>query len=1768
MSYYQGGQYQQPFQNQPPYDQYVDQYGQPYGPPPGQNDSYAGQYGSQPAYPGQPTYDQYQGGGGPVQQLNASYSDSYHSPRSTSFGDHYGSPQQQYDPQNYQPSYNPQAYAQQSPQQSSIPGYNPQAYASPTQSHYGQQQYNPAAYAETPAGTNGSAATAPYGYSPAMYSGSTFSPPQTAYGQSPPQTYSPHQQYNPQLPSHPYSSYGQPSMPPQRSATYYTSSTTSPQVSMPYPTSTESHGRPHSQSFSTSTRSLRNEHRRAQVTPQLSNYYNQTTQPSPPSRQSPSPLRADMLSPPNSTPGPTPPAHTSYGSYGQVSRSNTLDRHPQSRPLPGPPEPDIEPGYFQQGGSHEMTHEEAEALSQEELFSQVENAVRNAGSARNSHSSRRSQGRSPSISIVQPPYPTDEQPTPLFTAVPPQASRMGRQGSVVNGHLSPASASAHAPPEPQYSDESDAEAAQGLAMMQMAEEDDRRRQSVSGSMGGQTRFNGYGSLRQPRSTAAGGASDSDDYGAVDVSALGGGYDVGAMSYGGDPSQLTVTSSHPSENANGVEYTPPVSSQHSSMRRSHASQSSQISARSAYNYQMDSVHPFPPFNPDARVDAGGTGGLAEPTSLGRRQSYDEGDEFSFMEGTHLPDRFPDEPPDIYFQQAGANYMSGRPLPAPPSDDLSAQTSDISRTSSIGQMSYQPHAVDPYMTNAQGQWVPRSTSLISHQTTPQVPQPLRSKTDAEQRRQLQRSSTYALADATPSTSIVPDLPSLGAKRFVPSKLGAPEFKKCEEPWSLMSILKWLLTIVGPEQYTELKEAEVKEALVALFTNKVPTMNIADAEGLSTLVVSNMYQTGTLATTEEWVKIVPGVMSGVIYQLTGAGCYSPTLHNHIEPGRCYSRHCQRTLKKVNLQTQPIRTGESWAEFYKLTKEDLEGKDRKELERQNVLHEIVQTEDVYMEQMNVLRTLYRDTLIKADPSIISPKRREKFLRDVFGRADAVKQANEDHLLPQLKYRQQEQGPWVVGFSDIFRQWIRKAKQAYLDYAGGFPSANFLVRQELDRNIDFRIFIDRASKDKRTHRLSWDTFLKAPITRLQRYTLLLGTVIKNMKVESEEKRNLQTAYDEVKSVTLECDARVAEMQRKVDLTDLTTKLVLRPGMHQAVELNLDHFGRVLIHRGDLQRMGGNRFTWLDSHALLFDHYLVLAKTVAQRSEQGGRQEKYDVSRLPIPMDLLILESTNDPPVQKSSYVKGLTSVSTVSGRTATPADTGITRTQSATNLGPGSLQQANTGASTNSLHTVTSLGEGKDSEKIMYPFKIKHLGREVYTLFAPNEQARRDWCTKIVEAKTRHAAALHAQHAEPFTLRVMADSAFVYDAFGLSGASRSVTIKGTPVDRALNEVEQRFKDTGRPGPICRARVNCATSFTTAYPAQRRMVAVGTDFGVYISEQDNPRGWSRAIQLARVTQISVLEEFNLFLLIADKALIAYHLDLVCPTDANVPAPRNNDSGRKAPQKLSGSKDVGFFVSGRMKDRQLVFYKKRENLASVFKVLEPIYQKSTEKRRGIFKRGNTEFFREYDDFYIPAECTGVNLFNSSLAVSTSRGFEVLTLDKKVSSSVPDLKAPHVQNIAQHIKDQKALAMLRLSDQEFLLCYSNCAVYVNKHGDVSRSVIMDFVGYAQAAALHGAYLVLFDNDFVEIRNAQNGRLKQIISGREIKCLDDGGSSSAPTAPLIQHPPAPPGSGSGANGALNGSGLSGPDRRTVKFVMQHPELERTQIVVELLLNENMKE
>lgn len=779
-----------------------------------------------------------------------------------------------------------------------------------------------------------------------------------------------------------------------------------------------------------------------------------------------------------------------------------------------------------------------------------------------------------------------------------------------------------------YSDKSDAEAEAGLAAMHMAEEQDAA-EELRRNSGASSRPGSITSHPNSRYEAylAGLSSDSDVH--VDMETYGGGFS-GHVHYGDQPL------SHPNSQANLSD----TSHQHRPSLGATSSQRSEISTdtgRDLYDYSIpdqDDIHPFPP-TLSARVDTGGTGGLAEPSPHPRRLSFEDGDEITLADSEGAQTSATQSPsgegmPDMFFHP-----NPKRPLPRAPVGTLgnnrvphlmpagTYQHPDrFQQYDQYNRPSYPP-APDAYsqLLSPSGTPVPRSSSLISHGSALQTVPPLRSKTDADRARILKQHlmNVRGTSDTTPDSSVtqsaellgLPEIPVGRRKKFNPSKLSTSDFKKCPEPWALSAIVAWIKEMSEGE--ADLKEQAIIDGIVALFTHKVPTMNTADAETLGARVVRSMFDSGTLLKEEEWVKFGAEPMSGVLFQITGTGCYSPRVHSQAMPGRCYAHHCMRTLKKINLHTQilePQRKVEDWATFYKVTKPSIEAADKKEVERQNILHEIVTTEDLYMDQLNVLRVLYRDELAKYQPPIITPKRIDTFLRDVFGRADAVKQVNEDFLLAQLKYRQQEQGPWIIGFSDIFREWIRKAKNAYIDYAASFPNATFLVRQESDRNLLFRQFLDQIRENERSKRLGWDTYLKAPITRLQRYGLLLSTVEKNMPQDSEEKNNLKAAIEEIKTVTLECDARVAEMSKGVDLEELASKLVLRPGMEK-VQLNLTHLGREIIFKGDLQRAGSNKITWLEIHAILFDHYLVLSKRVSQRDVAGGlKHEKYDVSRL------------------------------------------------------------------------------------------------------------------------------------------------------------------------------------------------------------------------------------------------------------------------------------------------------------------------------------------------------------------------------------------------------------------------------------------------------------------------------------------------------------------------------------------------------------------------------
>ena len=1128
---------------------------------------------------------------------------------------------------------------------------------------------------------------------------------------------------------------------------------------------------------------------------------------------------------------PTPPSR--QPSDRSPQRSNTIDRHPQGRALPGVPSESESDNEYSAVDSGRRSQGQQ---GLEDLMHQIDSTIGNPN-ARNYFDGHQSRGTSSGHS-PQPLFSPDEAPTHLNGNIASTGEAYVNYGA--------------------FEDDSDAEAAAGLAAMQAlddqeAAEDARRRSGSATLFPSLSRQSGTDFSQQHVQDIS---SDS-DYAGYDLSVAGGGYG-GYMHYGDDGSASNYASAAAIQRSESYNRLDP--GRMNSVRSSGVSSEGRESATSGFESIPgdDAIHPFPAgIRNIARVDTGGTGGLTEPSPHPRRLSYEDGDEAAHYDwedrtpDSHSPSK--EDLPDMFFHPG---MSATRPLPPPPSNSdpggrlplipagtYTQQTRFSQYTEN--RSSYYPTTPDTYGgTLLSPSPVPRSTSLTSQRTQSRETQPIRSKTDAELRAKMlrQQSAGRTLSDiydpSEPSSAVALDLPTIPRKRFNPAKISTEQFKKCTEPWAMSSVLSWIRDLA--EEETDLREATVAEGIVALFTNKVPTMQTTEAEVLGDRVVQDMVKANALVKEEEWVRFGAGSMSGVIYQLTGAGCYSSKVHLSETKGRCYAHHCMRTLKTIDTSSLPAeKKPQDWVTYYGLKKEDLEGRDRKDIERQNVLHEVVTTEEGYIASLDVVRLIYRDQLQTATPPVISEKKRNSFIKEVFGLVDRVKKINQDYLLGRLKYRQNEQGPWIVGFSDIFREWIRRARSVYVEYATNYPRADFLIRREAERNLQFRQFLDTAQQDARSGRLGWDNFLKSPITRLQRYSLLLATVHKNMVKDSEEKMNLAFALDEVRAATHECDTKFAEMEKKMKLHEYAAKLKLRPGMERDTELNLDHLGREIIMSGDLLRTGGKGFQWVDVHAVLFDHYLVLSKTVVR----GGRIEYYDVSKQPVPMDLIILESGNDPAVVKST-MKGLGAMTTtVAPRGVAASDPRLNRTTSTTSGGSGGAQLQHTNTSTTigssasnpSMVASTNL-EGSKDDKVLYPFRVKHLGqRDTYTLYAPNAQNRADWCEAILQAKTRHAEELHAQNSEPFKLQVLADTAFGYE--GLSYPSKRIQIRGTPLDRAVKESEKKYDGQGRPAPVCKATVNCATVFNQPYG--RLMCAIGTDYGVYVSEYQNSRGWVR-----------------------------------------------------------------------------------------------------------------------------------------------------------------------------------------------------------------------------------------------------------------------------------------------------------------------------------------
>ncbi|GAA5849156.1 hypothetical protein JCM9279_005806 [Rhodotorula babjevae] len=878
----------------------------------------------------------------------------------------------------------------------------------------------------------------------------------------------------------------------------------------------------------------------------------------------------------------------------------------------------------------------------------------------------------------------------------------------------------------------------------------------------------------------------------------------------------------------------------------------------------------------------------------------------------------------------------------------------------------------------------------------------------------------------------------------------------------------------------------------------------------------------------------------------------------------------------------------------------DKREIAYQNQVFELVQGEQKYYDDLCLIETAFVEPLRTASPPIIAPASRlAHFLSTVLLNLSAIR----DHsrtLLAALRHRQAEHylfrgvGALVL---DAALEWERD----YVAFTIEFPMADFLLKEERDRNPRFAELLADFSRRPEAARRGFDTFHNRATFRGLRYVLLLEQILASSAPDDPDRPYLEQALDVIRRQGSLANEGIERTKERVRLREYHRDLVKKGGDMPDLEL-VDERRRLLFAGRVFRRpeASGPAFTdqFAEAHVALFDNYLVVTKPPRALDRDGSGHAKYQLARRPVPIDLVQLRTTSfsDPPVPRSSGFHLRSTRSTgasvgggsgfASGGLPPGAAAGMAGSAAAADGGaPLSPVPSTTGSFATSMAGTGGGGGGGGggspspglasgssaaaSDSLLWPISFFQLGRYdgLVHLYVESAALRAQW-----EAHLHAAVAQRAQYAAAnpvVRLDPLADLTF--------GSTSAV------VGSLLSPAAARADPGTRFGkPTCSTPLRMpAAAGSGSVDGHQWLVVAGCAEGIFVgwraggagsaavAGQGRPqqRTMQQVVHLEGITQCAVLPEFSFLLVIANKVLVAYALEALIPSKAG----SKLDQASKAPQRLSGQKDVSFFKVGKIGDadpRTLVIYAKKSGVKeSVFKALEPV--SNAERARGGgggghrflgLGGGRPEWFRTYKEFFMPSLVTGLHFQRSKLALIGSRGVEIMDLESMRTMTVPDFPPSRHDRalylLAKRCEDAATMGMFRIGDSKFLLAYSEFAIHVGRHGEPIEGPFIEWESKPETIAYCAPYIFAISPTIVEIRNAFSGRLAQFITGTHISLTYDG--TAIPSSPsTASASPSPSLTGSrrssfDPSGTAGGAGageddLAGPVERRLHLTMK---------------------
>ncbi|KAK6456203.1 CNH domain-containing protein [Scheffersomyces xylosifermentans] len=927
----------------------------------------------------------------------------------------------------------------------------------------------------------------------------------------------------------------------------------------------------------------------------------------------------------------------------------------------------------------------------------------------------------------------------------------------------------------------------------------------------------------------------------------------------------------------------------------------------------------------------------------------------------------------------------------------------------------------------------------------------------------------SELPPIPLVLPQLP------FSAKSLNNQHFGTISEPiWSLSNIFSWCGKLQFWLQYQFIPLDEFKVALNNLLKFHKPDLSSELIIRNVDSIIQSMLNSNGLSLTYRPSESVPegkeyGIMmngqatvTGVMPELTP--CYYTGQHEKGQDlsVKCYSRFCswnqviEREEQLQNLNNNEIFLADNWIAYWKIA--DWESLDKHLVKQQSHLFDLLHNEQMFIQRAALFVEVLAPSFFqkaRSNPKVKIPTNFESEV--INSRADLVEIHKKVLYEPLLDIYKQD-GKFVTNFTgiaEIYSRWTRKVESASMRYVATLPVLYDLM------NHDFlKQWIEQVRDDKRVKKLKANGQIIFEHTFNSRYFQLPLELEKISELTDKKHQSaLSKAIADVKELSQMVNQKKGSADNLHEIRKLSS---IKWGNYNKDRINLKSNNRKLIRRGHLTRRGDLKINSYNNHVILLDNYFI----ITERSKNKNVVE-YTVDKNPIPVELLLVEE----------------------------------REASSKTLGP------------SGSHSPTSNGPNatSDDDPSSFPFKIRYAGRGkrfAFTFTTKTESERAEWISDFALARTELCKRLH--RTEPYSLSLVSNTCFAYEQIDRI-TKLPICAEQDPVYDLSVDASKKLKLGPKndiyslAGSVVFSKVLSMCSFEFM---GSRFILIGLASGLYCS--DLKTKWKKVANGSDFVKITSDTSINLLLVLSGAKLNYYSLDSI--VEVYYERKKNLTSVQLSHKTL-------FFEIGRHKAMTMLFVAKSNSSGTDFTVLIPETDNG-----GVFSS-----FKEYKKFHVAATCYGVSIFNSTFAVHTNRGLEILNLTTLIPRSIPDFSnsgapsrrsstsssASNSNNVeaikaAVHSTSIRPMGMFKIvkgsetEGHEFLLVYSNFAIFVDASGRLSRNTILRFEFQAKSIAFVKNSLFLICDEVIEIwrisefANGSNG-LIQVITGKGIHMIN---------------------------------------------------------------------